>query len=273
MATMGDSKKIVAPVEELAALLPQHAIVWEMTQTKLLCDRDDLTTSINRMCQRQHRHTCDHNYIANVQGGGFFSPTYRKQVVKLYQTVLGANETVCLAVNLLDRTLAKAKCCEKELKAFATASLVLATKLHGQQRGVTAKALTRDCAAFNAQDAKDAEMLICKRLNWELSVVTASEFMLLLVLYSAGCGGCADSPGHVLRNIICLAQAFINASLREYATLRYTPSTIALCAILDAHKELGYSPKQWLSAVQETNAYSKQDSDLCECWCAVKGNI
>jgi hypothetical protein len=121
MATMGDSKKIVAPVEELAALLPQHAIVWEMTQTKLLCDRDDLTTSVNRMCQRQHRHTCDHNYISNVQGGEFFSPTYRKQVVKLYETVLGANETVCLAVNLLDRTLAKAKCCEKEVKTFATA--------------------------------------------------------------------------------------------------------------------------------------------------------
>ena len=173
-----------------------------------------------------------------------------------------ASETIALAVNLLDRYLALGSKGVPEVKMIAVATLVIASKMHG--RTLSAKQLIAPGAIhFSAEDVMKMEFVICSALKWELTPVTPYEIMKYVLLYSA-------ADGQTLKNLVLHAQHFVDYALCEYAVMKYSQRSIAMVAVLQAHKAVKHCPDQWLEAIKEAGLHPTGDAEVHACCYAME---
>jgi hypothetical protein len=290
-------KLIIARVEELNKVCPGNALVWEFVQLKDL-ERSELANRLDIMFSRQRECSCDPDYIEKVHKDGY-DAVYRRKIVELYLEVSAhkhpflracyftsnptiaaflvssfadllcyvaqlnlASETIALAVNLLDRYLALGSKRVPEVKMIAVAALVIASKMHG--RTLSAKQLIAPGAThFSARDVMKMEFVICSALKWELTPVTPYEIMKYVLLYSA-------ADGETLKNLVLFAQHFIDYALCEYAVMKYSQRSIAMAAVLQAHKAVKHCPDQWLEAIKEAGLHPTGDAEVHACCYAME---
>jgi hypothetical protein len=102
------------------------------------------------------------------------------------------------------------------------------------------------------------ELIICKKLDWKLTPVTAYEIMNYMLLYSA-------AAGETLKELIIFAQIFIDCAMCEYSAMKFSPAVVALSGILQAHTRVNHCPKQWLNAIKELNLFPTEDENCFAC--------
>jgi hypothetical protein len=76
---------LIARVDELEAVCPGNALVWEFVQLKGL-ERSELMTRIQIMFDRQCECTCNPNYVEQIHRDGY-NVVYRRKIIELYLEV------------------------------------------------------------------------------------------------------------------------------------------------------------------------------------------
>ncbi|XP_046993551.1 G1/S-specific cyclin-D2-like [Schistocerca americana] len=154
-------------------------------------------------------------------------------------------EVFLLATNYLDRFLSVCSVPKTCLQLLGTACLLLASKLRQSQNTLLSADMLVQYTdnSITHDQLLDFEWLVLTKLKWELSAVTAHDFLphLLERLPLVAC------DLHAVRRH---AHTYIALCARDYKFCRYLPSMIAASSIAAALNGLGWTTKSGFSLSQ-----------------------
>ena len=133
------------------------------------------------------------------------------------------DDTLFLAVNLIDRVLTKEPCPRSELQLVGATCLFLASK-YEDIYAITVDDLVDMCAgACTSNDIFACEVAVLRALNYEVSFPTASTFLPRFLKAAE-----ADD------RTTSIAQYMLASTLLSHTLLRYRPSQLAAAAVFIA---------------------------------------
>ncbi|KAM9262037.1 cyclin-O [Morus bassanus] len=146
-------------------------------------------------------------------------------------------ETLCLAVNILDRFLSTTPIATDCFQLLGVTTLLIACKQVEVHPPRVKELLNLCCGAFTRQQLRNLECLVLHRLNFELVAPTVSFFLehfsqLRLEARGADAGEAADARS--------LAGGMAELSLADYAFITYAPSLVAAGSLGLADRLLGH---------------------------------
>lgn len=168
-------------------------------------------------------------------------------VIELCEERMCQEEVSILAINYMDRVLAKLPISKNNLQLLAATCTFLASKL----REPSTHALQPEVLIYytdnsiNRRDLMDTELLVLGCLKWDVSCVTPHDFIDLLITRLPITNKlCADIDPDKIRKH---SQAFISLAAREHDFSMYTPSNIAASAIAASLSGLNWHTKSRIS--------------------------
>ncbi|NXU54953.1 CCNO protein, partial [Turnix velox] len=146
-------------------------------------------------------------------------------------------ETLCLAVNTLDRFLSTTPVAFDCLQLLGVTALLIASKQVEVHPPRVKDFLALCCNAFTAQQLYNMEYFILQRLGFEMAAPTVSFFLEHFNQLRL------EFPGADPReaaNAHSLAVVMVQFSLADYAFNKYAPSLLAACSLGLADRLLGH---------------------------------
>ncbi|XP_062456488.1 cyclin-O, partial [Rhea pennata] len=137
-------------------------------------------------------------------------------------------ETLCLAVNILDRFLATTPVAADCFQLLGVTALLLACKQVEVHPPRVTELLALCCDAFSRQQLCNLECIVLQRLQFSLAAPTISFFLEHFTQVRIAARGADAAEARDARS---LARGVAELSLADYAFTRYAPSLLALCAL------------------------------------------
>lgn len=171
-------------------------------------------------------------------------------------------ETLHLAVNIMDRYLAKEEITKKKLQLLGAACLLIASKFLDAHNPITVSMMVYFCdGVCTANDIIEMELHLLVRLNYRISAPNARSF---LSIYLTVCQ--ADE------RITSISHFIVDAILVSYHLLEYLPSEVACAALLLARKIKGIIP--WTEDLTRSTSYVVEDIlPVARCVLSTLGSI
>ncbi|NXD27173.1 CCNO protein, partial [Spelaeornis formosus] len=137
-------------------------------------------------------------------------------------------ETLCLAVNILDRFLATTPVAADCFQLLGVTALLIACKQVEVHPPTVKELLALCCDAFTRQQLRNLECIVLHRLDFDLAAPTISFFLehfsqVRLEARGADTGEVADARS--------LAVGVAELSLADYAFIKYPPSLLAASSL------------------------------------------
>ncbi|CAK6444091.1 unnamed protein product [Pipistrellus nathusii] len=145
-------------------------------------------------------------------------------------------ESLCLAVNTLDRFLATTPVAADCFQLLGVTSLLIACKQVEVHPPRVEQLLGLCGGAFSRQQLCNLERIVLHRLGFSLGAPTLS-FFLEHFTHARVDAGLAAAPRALRAQ--ALARAVAELSLADYAFSRYAPSLLAICCLALADRLLG----------------------------------
>ncbi|KAL6518653.1 hypothetical protein OROGR_019155 [Orobanche gracilis] len=161
------------------------------------------------------------------------------------------DETLFLAVNLIDRFLAKHSVVRKKLQLVGLVAMLLACKYEGVYVPVVHDLVFISDKAYTRKEVLEMESLMLNTLQFTMSVPTPYVFMRRFLK-------AAQSD----KKLELLSFFLIELCLVEYEMLKYPPSLLAAAAIYTAQSTV-YGVGQWSKTCEWHTGYS--EDQLLEC--------
>ncbi len=156
-------------------------------------------------------------------------------------------ETLHLAVNIMDRYLAKEKITKKKLQLLGVACLLIASKFIDAYNACDVSLMVYLCdGVCTANDIVEMELHLLVRLNYRISAPNSRSF-LSIYLTECQADECITSISHFI----------VDATLVSYHLLEYLPSEVACAALLLARKIKGTVP--WTEDLTRSTSYGEED--------------
>lgn len=199
-------------------------------------------SGVNRdlnQCEKQINETNKNRVLGVTEAG-------RRQCVLWMKTICDLcmlNEFIyCLSVNIFDRFLSIIKLTStRQLQLIAASCFYLASKVAEEYETVPNIHCVIKAAdnAFTKKDMVRMEIIILKRLDWELHTVTPLDFLRCYLeakpWVTFGIEQLAKSKRETLINTAMTNILQLSLSLHY---LKYPPSTLAMCSLVNAFIEL-----------------------------------
>jgi len=132
------------------------------------------------------------------------------------------DDTFLLSINYLNRILKISPAWRKNhLQLLGAACMHLASKLKDTVPITGPKLVMYTDFSITLEGLQDMELLVLKKLNWDLSVVTAYDFVeqILHRLH--------DMSNEIMETVKRHTKTFIDLANTEYSFIQYTPSLLA----------------------------------------------
>jgi len=172
------------------------------------------------------------NYFDNVQN--VLTPHNRSYAIDWLVQVQGhfklSNESLFLAVNILDRLLAVHQTNHASLQLACISSLMLAVKYEEVWPPSVSDYAWICSDAYTAREICDMERMILGRIDYRLTVPTVSSFLSIL---------CKKYYGN--ETLLCLASYLCELTLLEYSFYTHKPLLVCAACILVARVILGHT--------------------------------
>jgi cyclin B len=157
-------------------------------------------------------------------------------------------ETLHLAVNIMDRYLAKEEITKKKLYLLGAACLLIASKFIDAHNPCDVSLMAYLCdGVFTANDIVEMELHLLVRLDYQISAPNSRSFLSIYLLTASQADECITSISHFI----------VDATLVSYNLLEYLPSEIACAALLLARKIKGIVP--WTDDLARITSYIEED--------------
>ncbi|KAL7523974.1 hypothetical protein ACHAXR_001715, partial [Thalassiosira sp. AJA248-18] len=155
-------------------------------------------------------------------------------------------ETLYLAVNIVDRYLAKEQAARPRLQLVGVTALLIASK-YEEIYEVTLDDCEYICElGYSKQEIIVMETAILKALEYRISLPTAHSFLVRYL-----------QAGHADTKIVHLSYFILDGTLQSYYLLRFLPSQLAAAAVFIARKTVGRDP--WSPTLLKYAQYHEED--------------
>jgi len=209
---------------------------------------------MSHMRQQEAKHMPDPNYMANMQSASGLAARHRVSLIdwvtevhRKFKTL--RQETLFLAVNIIDRFLSKRQVSKDKLQVVGATCLLIASKMEDMWPPLVRDLVYVASKAFNKQDLKKMERTICNAIRFEIVVPTLAPFLARFNKAAQ-----LDSTGKQLSSYIT------ELAMHDYGNIKYSPSMLAASSVALAQRMRGGS---YSSALQATTTYS--ESALLPC--------
>ncbi|KAL4291445.1 hypothetical protein GQ457_14G003120 [Hibiscus cannabinus] len=168
-------------------------------------------------------------------------------------------DTLCMAVNYIDRYLSSISIDRQQLQLLGLACMLIAYKHESVKSAIPKVIVLCNITGKTYHKAKILQMesAVLNHLNFEMSVPTAYYFLAQFI-----CAAKTSNQDHPLQ-WECLSSYILELSLVEYSMLQYAQPLIAASAAFLARFILSPLEKPWDSKLRGYTLY--QPSDLVEC--------
>ncbi|KAK8608864.1 hypothetical protein V6N13_024276 [Hibiscus sabdariffa] len=168
-------------------------------------------------------------------------------------------ETLCMAVNYIDRYLSSISINRQQLQLLGLACMLIAYKHESVKSAIPKVIVLCNITGKTYHKAKIVQMesAVLNHLDFEMSVPTAYYFLAQFI-----CAAKTSNHDHPLQ-WECLSSYILELSLVEYSMLQYAQPLIAASAAFLARFILSPLEKPWDSKLRGYTLY--QPSDLVEC--------
>jgi len=205
--------------------------------------------------QIEAKYMADPNYLANMQSASGLATRHRVSLIdwttevhRKFKTL--RQETLFLAVNIIDRFLSKRQVAKDKLQLVGATCLLIASKMEDMWPPLVRDLVYVASNAFTKQDLKKMERTICNAIRFEVVCPTVAPFLARF-----GKAGQLDSTGKKLATYIT------ELALHDYGNLKYAPSMIAASAVALAQRMLHRG--SFNQALQMTCTYSESQIMAC----------
>ncbi|XP_069897042.1 cyclin-O [Dipodomys merriami] len=144
-------------------------------------------------------------------------------------------ESLCLAVNTLDRFLTTTPVAADCFQLLGVTSLLIACKQVEVHPPRVKQLLALCCGAFSRQQLCNLECIVLHKLHFSVSAPTISFFLEHFTHARVEAGHAEVSEALEAQS---LARAVAELSLADYAFISYTPSLLAICCLVLADRML-----------------------------------
>ncbi|KAL6543448.1 G2/mitotic-specific cyclin-1 [Orobanche hederae] len=205
-------------------------------------------------------------YYKKMETSGCVSPGYMAEqfdinermrailidwIIEVHHKFELRDETLFLAVNLIDRFLAKHSVVRKKLQLVGLVAMLLACKYEEVSVPVVDDLVFISDKAYTRKEVLEMESLMLNTLQFNMSVPTPYVFMRRFLK-------AAQSD----KKLELLSFFLIELCLVEYEMLKYPPSLLAAAAIYTAQSTV-YGVGQWSKTCEWHTGYS--EDQLLEC--------
>ncbi|KAL6551982.1 hypothetical protein OROGR_008136 [Orobanche gracilis] len=206
-------------------------------------------------------------YYKKMESSGCVSPGYMAEqfdinermrailidwIIEVHHKFELRDETLFLAVNLIDRFLAKHSVVRKKLQLVGLVAMLLACKYEEVSVPVVDDLVFISDKAYTRKEVIEMESLMLNTLQFNMSVPTPYVFMRRFLK-------AAQSD----KKLELLSFFLIELCLVEYEMLKYPPSLLAAAAIYTAQSTV-YGVGQWNKTCEWHTGYS--EDQLLSCW-------
>ncbi|KAL7529687.1 hypothetical protein ACHAXR_003093 [Thalassiosira sp. AJA248-18] len=155
-------------------------------------------------------------------------------------------ETLYLAVNIIDRYLAKTEVSRPRFQLLGVTALMIASK-YEERYPPELRDLVYICdRAYLKREILDMEEIILKKLEYQITIPSAHAFLVRYL-----------KAAHADKKIVQLSCFILDGTLQSYNMLHYTPSQLAAAAVLIARRTVGR--RAWSPTLTKYAQYREED--------------
>eukprot|EP00667_Euglena_gracilis_P018040 EG_transcript_19119 len=159
-------------------------------------------------------------------------------------------ETLCLAVNYVDRYLSRVPVPRHQLQLVGVASLLIASKMEEIMPPQIDEFVYITDSTYNREQVLRMELSILNALRYDMTVVTPRDFVGIYLKVAQA------SP-----EVCMLADYLLELILQEYAFLHWEPSMIAASAVVLAL--FGFRLPCWSDDLRRITQYQPNELNAC----------